>query len=509
MSENKNLKLGIIFSYITMVANIVVSVLYTPFLLSSLGAQQYGLFNMGHAAISYLSLAEFGFGNAVVRYSAKYRAEGNQEKTSAMYGMFMYIYGILAILITVVGFIICAFSDRFYTVSTGEQGYFELKVIILFMVLNLGITFFLQPYSAIITAHERFTFIKVTNLINTLLKPVVMIPLLIWGYKAIALSVVTFVLQQMLNIANVIYVRKVLKVNITMNPKRMDFSILKEIVSYSFFIFLGSVVGQLNDNADTVILGIISGEVAVAVYTIGYTINTYVQQIPAVVGSVFFPRVTARITKGASMDDMTDLMIRIGRIQYFIMFLMCTGFAIFGQEFIALWAGEGYEVAYWIVLVLIIPAAIPNIQTIPVLVIQAMNRHQFKAILYVVCAVLNVILSVPAGLKYGPLGCAVCTGVTTLITKGIIINWFYAQKINLGIGRFWKNILGVTAKLSPTILIGVVVNCFLPTEGWLWLIFKIILFTAIFLVYSVFICMNKEEKNLVFGAVSKLLPRRN
>lgn len=508
MSENKNLKLGIIFSYITMVANIVVSVLYTPFLLSSLGAQQYGLYNMGHAAISYLSLAEFGFGNAVVRYSAKYRAEGNQGKTSAMYGMFMYIYGILSVLITIVGVIICVFSDRFYTVSTGAQGYYELKVIILFMVFNLGLTFFLQPYSAIITAHERFTFIKVTNLIYTLLKPVVMIPLLIWGYKAIALSVVTFVLQQMLNLANMVYVRKVLKVKITMNPKKMDFSILKEIVSYSFFIFLGSVVGQLNDNADTVILGIISGEVAVAVYTIGYTINTYVQQIPAVVGSVFFPRVTTRITKGASMDDMTDLMIRIGRIQYFIMFLMCVGFAIFGQEFIALWAGEGYEVAYWIVLALVIPAVIPNIQTIPVLVIQAMNRHQFKAILYVVCAVLNVVLSIPAGLKYGPLGCAVCTGITTLITKGIIINCFYASKIHLGIGRFWKDITLVTVKLLPTVLVGVALNYLLPTQGWLWLIAKIVLFTVVFLLYSVFVCMNKEEKSLIFGAVSKVLPKR-
>ncbi|MBQ8057962.1 MAG: oligosaccharide flippase family protein [Ruminococcus sp.] len=508
MNDNKNLKLGIIFSYITMVANIIVSVLYTPFLLSSLGAQQYGLYNMGHAAISYLSLAEFGFGNAVVRYSAKYRAEGNSDKTSAMYGMFMYIYGILSVLITIVGAIICVFSDRFYTVSTGAQGYFELKVIIMFMVINLGLTFFLQPYSAIITAHERFTFVKVTNLIYTLLKPVVMIPLLIWGYKAIALSVVTFVLQQMLNIANVIYVRKVLKVKITMNPKSMDFSILKEIVSYSFFIFLGSVVGQLNDNADTVILGIISGEVAVAVYTIGYTINTYVQQIPAVVGSVFFPRVTTRITKGASMDDMTDLMIRIGRIQYFIMFLMCVGFTIFGQEFIALWAGEGYEVAYWIALVLIVPQVIPKSQTIAVLVIQALNKHQFRSIVYVLCAVLNVVLSIPAGLKYGPLGCAVCTAVTTLVTSGIVINWFYAKKIHLGIGRFWKNILGLTIKLLPTVLVGVAINYLLPTQGWLWLIVKIFLFTTVFLVYSVFVCMNKEEKNLIFGVVSKVFPKR-
>ena len=77
MSEGKNLRAGVVLSYITMAAGIIVSLTYTPFMLRMLGQQQYGLFNMGQAAVSYLGLAEFGFGNAVVRYVSKYRAEGN------------------------------------------------------------------------------------------------------------------------------------------------------------------------------------------------------------------------------------------------------------------------------------------------------------------------------------------------------------------------------------------------------------------------------------------------
>lgn len=504
MNGNKNLQWGIIFSYITMIAGIIVSMTYTPFLLRSLGTQQYGLYNMGQAAVSYLGLTEFGFGNAVVRYASKYRAEGNFEKTSAMYGMFMYIYALLAMIILVAGTVICIFSERFYTVTTGAEGYRELRIIIIVMVINLALTFLLQPYSAIITSYERFTFIKVTNLIYTLMKPMAMIPLLIWGYKAIALSVVSFILQQLLNLVNVIYVRRVLKVQIIMNRRQMDFSILKEIVGYSFFIFLGSVVAQLNDSADTIILGIISGESGVAVYSIGYQLNTYIQQMPSIVSGVFFPRVTARITRGASMDDMTSLMIRIGRIQYFIAFLLCSGFCLFGSGFIYLWAGADYGISYWIVLVLIIPAVIPNIQSIPVMVIQAMNRHQFKAILYVICAVLNVVLSVPAGLMFGPIGCAACTGATTLLTKGIIINWYYAKKIHLGIGIFWRNIGALTIKLLPLIIFGVALNLVFETMSWFGLFAKVIVYTSCFAVYIFFMCMNQEEKELVNGVLAKI-----
>ena len=71
MENKKNLQWGIILSYITMFAGIIVSITYTPFLLRSLGTQQYGLYNMGQAAVSYLGLTEFGFGNAVYKIFIK------------------------------------------------------------------------------------------------------------------------------------------------------------------------------------------------------------------------------------------------------------------------------------------------------------------------------------------------------------------------------------------------------------------------------------------------------
>ncbi len=504
MEGTKNLKWGVILSYITMFTSVVVSLLYTPFLLESLGSQQYGLYNMGQSAVSFLGLAEFGFGSAVVRYASKYRAEGNEDKTAGLYGMFLRLYGILALIILVGGLAICALSSSIFTVSTGARGYFELRVIILVMVLNLTLTFATQPYHAIVTSYEKYTFQKITNLIYLLLKPVVMIPLLLWGYKAIALSVVALVLQQILNIVNIVFVHKTLKVRISFKKKDMDFSIFKEIVGYSFFIFLGMLTAQFNDGVDNIILGAVIGEVAVAVYSVGYQLYSYVQQVPNAVASVFFPRITTQITQGATMEDMTNLSIRVGRIQFYLAFLICSGFALFGQDFILLWVGEEYALAYWIVLVLAIPIVIPTIQAIPVQVLQAINKHQFKAILYVVCAGLNVLLSIPAAIYFGPLGCAVCTGLTTLLTKGIIINWYYAKKIKLGIGRFWKNILLLLLRLSPLIIIGIAINVLIPYCSWLWLILKIGLYTLVFGVYALLVCMNKEEKGLAMELLQKI-----
>lgn len=495
MSQSRNLKLGVVFSYITMAAGILVSLTYTPFLLQMLGQQQYGIYNLGQSAVSYLGLAEFGFGSAVVRYVSKYRAEGNAQKTAGLYGLFFTLYNILAAIVLAVGAVICVFSDRIFTVSSGTQGYMELKIIIAIMVVNMTFSFATTPYSAIITAHEDFIFLKVTNLIYTLLKPVVMIPLLIWGYRAVALSVVTLALTVALNLANVVYVKRVLRITVSKKREDMDFSVLREILGYSFFIFLGTITAQLNDNTDNIILGIISGETAVAVYAVGYQLNSYIQQIPGVISSVFFPRVTARITNGATMEEMSDLMIRVGRLQFYAVFLLCSGFCLFGKEFIALWAGEGYEEAYWITVVLILPAVVPNIQSLGVMILQAMNKHRFKAILYVICAALNVVLSIPAGLAFGPVGCAVCTGITTLATRGIAINFYYHGVVKLNMRAFWRTIAIQLTKIAPVCALGVGLNCLAIGSSWIVLAGKILIYSIAVCVHIVMVCFTTSERN--------------
>lgn len=75
-NEN-NLKISILLSYMSMFVSIIVSMLYTPFMLRHLGQQQYGLYNMAASVISYLNLFDLGLGNAVVRYATKYRIERN------------------------------------------------------------------------------------------------------------------------------------------------------------------------------------------------------------------------------------------------------------------------------------------------------------------------------------------------------------------------------------------------------------------------------------------------
>mgnify|MGYP003613230898 CR=1 FL=1 len=72
-------KTGIILSYVIIGLSNLTGLLLTPYMLRSLGKSEYGLYSLIGAFVGYLSVLDFGLGNAIVRYVAKYRAEGDKK----------------------------------------------------------------------------------------------------------------------------------------------------------------------------------------------------------------------------------------------------------------------------------------------------------------------------------------------------------------------------------------------------------------------------------------------
>ena len=46
-------------------------------------------------------------------------------------------------------------------------------------------------------------------------------------------------------------------------------------------------------------------------------------------------------------------------------------------------------------------------------------------------AILNLILAIPLGMKYGGIGCAFATGFSMFIGNGLVMNWYYSSVTGL------------------------------------------------------------------------------
>lgn len=501
------LKAGALLSYVVLGLNTLIGLLYTPFMLRMLGQSEFGLYSLAASVIAYLTVLDLGFGNAIVRYTAKYRAEGKQEEQYEMFGMFFLLYLFISALAFILGVLLVANVDCLFDthMTVDEMG--KMRLMLLLMAFNLAFTFPMSIWGAIITAYENFVFQKIINIARILLNPIVMIVLLLFGYKAVAMVVVTTFFNVATLVINWIYCKRKLHVRLRFTHFKWGF--LKEVSIYSFWIFLNAIMDRIYWSTGQFVLGIFQGAAVVAVYAVAIQLHNLYIMFSTAISGLFLPKVTAMVTRNEDSKVISDLFIRTGRIQFIVIAFVLAGFIIFGRQFIQLWAGEGYENAYWISLLFFIPLTVPLIQNLGITILQARNEMKFRSTLYVIIAIASLGLSIPMAKSYGGIGCAFATALALTAGQIVVMNIYYQRKQDIDIIKFWKEI----GKMS---IIPFVVTLFSLLLIWKMnidisnitrLAGGIVLFSLFYLPLSWFGSMNASERSLFSGMILKLIKR--
>ncbi|NSL52727.1 oligosaccharide flippase family protein [Calidifontibacillus erzurumensis] len=496
------LKAGAILSYVSTFITIGIALLYTPIMIRLLGQSEYGLYAMIGSISAYLSIMDLGLGNAIVRYVARNRAIGDKESEARLNGMFLFLYSIIGVLTILVGVVLYHTVQKIFGESLTAAELEKAKLMVVILIINFALSFPLSIFGSIMQAYERFIVVKVASIVRHLLNPLLTLPLLYWGYGAVMMVLVTTVINISILFYNVFYCFKYIKIKIHFG--KLDFQLLKEILGYSFFIFLGIIVDQINWNTGQIILGAVSGTMVVAVFAIALQFVKLYLTFSTAISGLFLPKVSMMVAKNASHEDFTKLMIKFGRIQYIILSFILYGFILFGRPFIELWAGKNYSSAYYMVLIIMIPITIPLIQNLGLSILQAKNLQGFRSVVLILIAVFNVIISIPLAKLYGGIGVAIGTGASYLIGNAIVMNFYYFYRIGINIPLFWKNILKMSIPAFFSLVGGFLLNIFIPQVSILMLILKIILFSIIYFTFMWFFGFNSYEKGLLLPILKKL-----
>ena len=202
------LKAGAALNYAIILLNTIVGLLYTPYMLRMMGKSEYGLYSLVASVISYLTILDLGLGNAVVRYTAKFRAEGKQREQYEMFGMFFVLYVIIGAVALLLGSALYFNVDAMFGATMTVEELYKARIMILLLVFNLAFTFPMSIFGSIITAYEHFVFPRAVSIIRILLNTGVMICLLYMGYRAVAMVVVQTVFNVATLLLNYIYCKK-------------------------------------------------------------------------------------------------------------------------------------------------------------------------------------------------------------------------------------------------------------------------------------------------------------
>ncbi len=496
------LKSGVVLSYAQMILSNLISIICTPIIIRALGQDEYGIMSLAGAVIGYLSLLNLGLGSSYNFFYHKRKNEADKD-IAKLNGMYLTIFGVIALVVFIVGMVI-VFNARTVLGNEITEGELAIAKKIMFIsVLSMVISLPVSVFGSYIIVHEKFFFSRMVEIGDTVVLGVARLVLLFMGFRSVSLAVAALVLTVLKFLITIIYAVK--KLNFRFDFSGFQLKLLKSMLTFSLFIFMNQIVDQINWSIDKYIIARFYGAASVAVYSLGASLNTYYVTISSTISNVFSPRINKMVSAQTDNKSLTDLMIKVGRIQFFVLSLVLSGIVFFGEYFIVgYYAGTGYEESYKIVLILCTPVTIPLIQNMGLEIQRAKNKHRFRSVVYLIMALLNLIISIPLCKEFGAIGCAIGTAIGIVISNIVIMNIYYHKKLGLDMIRFWKSVLRILPSEITPVLFGIVLMKAVKVDTiWEFLIFGV-LYVLVFFVSVWFLGMNDFEKNLIKEPVSRI-----
>ena len=503
-----NRKIGALLSYVHMIFEVLSTLLLTPFIISSLGDAEYGVYKLIAAITSYLLLLDLGMGNSVVRYVAKYKDNNDLESSRKYIGVCLVFYAIVsAVVLALGGVLVAFFQDIFATGLTPDEIELSKKLLVL-TVINAAVTLGTSVFNNILIAYSKFSLSKGAAIAQIVIRIVVTAIALMLGFKSIAIVTINLVLTVLMRSFFVVYVLFVMKLRPKLKGANAAF--IKDIIAYSTFILLQMIATQINAQADQVLLGmfVTSSAAIIGIYGVGSQLVQYFQSIGHALGGVLMPGVVKLVESGATPKQLQQEMVRIGRYSFAMLGMIFVGFLINGQSFLMLWVGQGYEDSYFVALMLIFAYLFVLTENIGTQVLWAKNKHQLQSVIKICIVLLNVVLTIFL-IKWKPLvGATIGTFISLMLGDVLCMNIVFKKEIGISLREYYCGLFkGVLPCLILSGVSGYAISL-LPISGLFGFVVNIVGMLTVYAVSMWLFGFNSSEKQMLRGLLHKFTKRK-
>lgn len=499
--KSKSKKTAVILSYGSLVLQTLSTMILTRFYLEQLGTDNYGLYQMIYAVAQYILILDLGISTVMTRYIAEYRAKGDEKGAENFAFHFAMIVAIVVVLVITVGCVVNQSIEGIYQSLTASE-YAVSHQLMNIMIVQLVFTIVSHYFRGLCEAHENFAFTRIVTISQIVLNFILSVSFVYMGMGVIGIALANTVVIVLNCSITILFLLKVSKFR--MRFHQLDIRIFKPVFLLMAAMLLQAVVGHVNSSADKTILGIMCTKKDVAVYAVAATIITMFNTLPSTISSVFQPSATRMVVNKANSEQLTDFIIRPGRLQFMLTGGFIVGFVVFGRDFVICWAGKDMADAWLYVLLILLPNMIPLIQNLCLSILNAMDKRLFRSIILAAMTVVNILISVLLIRYIGPIGAPLGTGISYIIGHCIIMNIYYKKKIGLNVTRMFAEIF---KKTWVCVLVSFVMT--LPLAlwredgNWLILIIKALIFCVVYGLLLIFYGMNSDEKKMLKPILAK------
>ncbi len=494
-------RVGGLLAYVQIFLNIGIALAYTPFMVRTLGQAEYGLFAIAGAMASYLVILDMGLADSVVRRLVGLHGKDDRQGERDFLGSMLSLYGVLGLLVLGVAAVAILCVPVLFGGTMAPDALRTLQLMLVPLGISTAVVVAGNPLNATLVAHERFVFLRSLEMGTVVMVTLANVAALLLGGGVLSVVVIASTGAMLATLCKWLMVRGGLRLPLA--PRRVDRTQLTDMSSYAAPIFVSMLVEQIFWKLDNILIGARLGAAAVAVYAIGVMFNKYFMSFATAISRVMMPDLVRRIDAGSDAATLTKRLVEISRWQAMVLMLVLSGLALFGQHFIRIWMGPGYELSYWVLVCTLGPYSLELIGNVRNVVLQVKGLYWWRAGIFLAAAVINIPATLLAIRHWGILGAAVCTG-TGIFAAYMGVAWVLSRKAGIPVLGYLRGVWkGIAPALLLAVGIGAVVRTMLPDAGWLALVGKVCMYSVGYLALMWSIGMRPDERSTVRAALRR------
>lgn len=404
----KSLKKNAFYSVLKVFLSLVFPLITFPYASRILLPEGIGKVNFANSIVSYFILiASLGIGGYATREASKVRDD--RKELSKLFQEIITINMICCVVSYILFFI------ALYTVPKFSS-YHDLL-----LVISVKIIFSVLGIEWIFSANEDFKYITIRTFIIQLLSLIYLFVFVKTKDDILHYAIFGILTAVGCNILNFLFVKKFISFNI---HQKLD---LKKHLKPIFVFFGITVVTSIYTMLDTTMLGFLSSDTEVGLYTASTKLGHMVLSMLTAITAVLLPRLT-KIIKNNDSGSFNELVAKSANILLLLSFPMTAGVMVLCKPLITLLSGEQYLSAIPSMIIIspiIISISFGSLTGVQIL--PALGKEKISLYSYIIGAVTNLILNSILIPRIGAAGAATGTLCAEFIVTFIQV--IYLRKI--------------------------------------------------------------------------------
>lgn len=501
MSEQRT-RVNFYTNILALIANIVVGIYYTPYLVNHLGLAAYGILPIALIINQYISVATQTLTHAYTRFYSVALQKGDYQEASKSISTSLAVVVLISILIIPIAIWIIHDVDSLFKIPEGLEP--SARVLFCYTILSFICSLFSSLLNVTLYAINRLDLMNMMKIVRAIFKLILVVLL----FECVRIDVSLVGLSNLLTELIILIVSVILfcvfkPSGVKLSPALFDKAILYSILGMSIWVLLQVCGDTLLYRTDNLIVNHFWGAEASGALGAISEIGSYVTVVVNVIGSLFGPLILIAYAKG-NHTEVKSLFVEQSTIVGCLSALLTGIISGCGYTILKVWLGNGMESYTWWLLLKMIVLPYYAAGGIMAFVYRSWNKVKFPAICTVLLGFLDIVILI--------LICRYISPDDALIV--LIINAFFSISqcfiINaLAVSRIYKetkkNFITICLKITVTFIfcyfIGRLVTSYIAIESLFQLGLLLVILGVFLLVFIYIVVFNKLERNKLLDLI--------